>query len=289
MEPEMEPQQPGDGWDYDYVDDEAANLGGPPPAALPTPGRERGGWFLLILGTVFVAAGVLPALPPQISSHLAGFGEMLRSQGLDTGVLVLGGLIFWSMASVQHSTRRSALAAGTTRIERAGSELLLATDQIVTDLEQILTAVLRTNDDLSAVTDSQRILVKELLDDKEPTEKEHTALFRLAASLDALNARVDTRLHEFDTQFRSRFESVSAAVHEARLSLETRVDSLLPSPPSISPSSPSGAAPALEIFDQIEERPVPEPMAPEEPDPALPAELEMQALDALLPDDDPRG
>lgn len=294
MEPDMELRQPGDGWDYDYVDDDVAHLETP---ALAAPSERRaggGGWFHLALGAFFVVAAVVVALPPGTSSGLNWVGDTLRAYGLETGVLGLAGLIFWSMAFAQRSIRAAALAGATRATQSGESDLALASDQIVTDLEQILTAVLRTNDELSVVCDSQRVLVKELLEEKEPGEKEHDAIFRLAASLDKLAARVDTRLHEFDVQFRSRFEAVSASVHEARLSLETRVDALLPTGVSPAPVGPAGdagreapAPPGLEFFEQIEQRSVPHAMGPEDPDPALPSELEMEALDALLPDDDP--
>ena len=273
--------------------------------------RGGGGWVHFFLGTVLLGGAVALALAPEFSWRLTKIGEELQGYGVETGVLMLAGLIFFGLGFGTRSANRAATKA-IARIPQpepppasSDSDFLLVADQLATDLAQVRTSLLQISEELTGVGDSQRLLVKKVIDDAQPTEEEHNAVFRLAASVDKLNAHIDERLHGFDLQFRSSFESVTNAVHETHMALEARIDQMSAAiaaapAPAEAPAAPAAPAelefasgePSLEFFERIEADSAPsampamDPNAPiEQPGPALPSPSEIDQLDVILPDD----
>ena len=275
--------------------------------------RGGGGWVQFIFGTVLLGGAATLALAPEFSWRLTKIGEELQGYGVETGVLMLAGLIFFGLGFGTRSANRAATKA-IARIPQpeppppasSDSDFLLVADQLATDLAQVLTSLLQISEELTGVGASQRLLVKKVIDDAQPTEEEHNAVFRLAASVDKLNAHIDERLHGFDVQFRSRFESVTNAVHEARMALEARIDQMsaavpaaaappaAPDEPEFASGEPEFASgePSMEFFERIEAdsgpsaMPAMDPSAPiEQPGPALPSSPEIDQLDVIMPDD----
>ncbi len=259
-------------------------------------GASRNGtWvFLAVLGLFLVVWGAALAFAPEFSWKATKVDRWLTGRGIEHGSLIVAGLFFFGLGLV--SRQVVALYRRRPQVEDRQSDLLLVVDQLATDLRQVLTSVLRTSEEVVALSESHKVLVEHQRAEAahEPNSSQD-ALFRLAASMDKLHAHLDDRFHSLDVQFRSRFESVANSVHEWRSALETRIAGLEgaqgPMPRS-APPAPEG--PAIEFFETIEKLEErrsnsatrSSSMQPERPFPS--AAREPLSFDGALPDEVPR-
>ncbi len=252
---------------------------------------RNGTWvFLAIIGLSLVIGGAALAFAPEFSWRVTKVDRWLTGRGIEHGSLIVGGLFFFGLGLV--SRQVVALHHRRSAVEDRQSDLLLVVDQLTTDLGQVLTSVLRTSEEVVALSESHKALVEHQRAEaiQEP-DSSHDGLFRLAASMDQLHAHFDDKFHNFDVQFRSRFESVANSVHESRSALEARLARLEGAPGAMPKSGPPAPeAPEIEFFETMErleerrsnsatrsssmqpERPFP-PAAREEPDGPMPDEV----------------
>lgn len=190
----------------------------------PRSARSRSGITFLLgfLGVLFLGAGVALALSTRFSPKLAAIDQKVQALGFDHGSMILGGLGLFALAMV--ARRISVLERLQVAGDSSRADILLAIDQLATDSSQLLTSLLRLGEEVGTLSEGQKAALEQqrVLAERQG-DGANDALFRLAASMDKLHARLDERFHQVDVQFRSRFESLQNTLHETRSALEQRM------------------------------------------------------------------
>ncbi len=227
----------------------STGISGSCPARLPRSSRppaSTGTFFFGFLGLVLVAGGITLALSPHFSETLSLFDQKLVGLGFEHGSMVFGGIVLFAVGIVARQMSRLHREHSE---DSARSDLLLVIDQLATDSNQLLTSVLRVSEEVAALSEGQANLSQQqhTLAEKQ-MDGAKDGLFRLAASIDKLHARIDERFHEVDVQVRSRFESMLHTLHETRSALEGR----LVHPEGPRPALPKEETPRIEFFETLE-------------------------------------
>jgi len=269
---------------------------------------SRSANLLFCLGFLLLAGGLAFVFAPKFSWKLTQVARELSALGFLPGTLAVTGFVVLCLSFV---ARASSPAGGRSSVPApvpdGDSDFMLVADQLATDLAQVLTSLLQMSEELAALGEGQRTLMAGRREDS-GGDQQQNAVFRLAASVDKLNARVDQRFDELDTQLRSRIDSLASVVRETTAATMAARSSQDPKPAPTRgtvPKSRSGAfaptpEPALpmdpragqvleeveetsmQFFDSLElETPLAEPKRPH----AVSLEDDLDALDALLPDD----
>jgi hypothetical protein len=240
--------------DLDTLDrHEAASMGSSRrPQRVPRSSRPRSGgssFFLGFLGTLLAGGGVALALSSRFVPALEGFDRQFLALGFDHGSLVFGGLILLALGIV---VRKVALVERLQyEADSARADLMLALDQLATDSSQLQTSVLQLHEELATLSDGQKAALDQHRSLAErQVEGAKDGLFRLAASVDKLHARLDERFHQVDLQVRSRFEGLQSALHETRYALEQRLSR--PAPEAPRAALPKEEPPRIEFFEALE-------------------------------------
>lgn len=195
--------------------------------SAPT-GKVKGGGYALLLyltGIGMAGSGVALALAPRISWQLTKVVRKLQPYGVDNSTLVVGGVVIFALGWVVRATVRAARSA-TQMQPDTSADLQLVTDQLASDLAVVKRAVSGLADRISAVAQGQQQLLEMAVSqpaaDGGQVSDQQNALFRLAASLDQLGAKMDERIHCLDTEIRAKIEGVRHAVDESRSAVEAR-------------------------------------------------------------------
>ena len=190
------------------------------------------GLLVLCLGLALAGFGIALAAGPQHSPQIAKVAEAVNGYGIQHGLLIVGGLCLFAIGLVG---RGLASSPRTEEVEDDGpSEFQLFSEQLNAKLAQLRTSLLQVSEEVTALAASQQAHFHRQAADSEAPDHGQDAIFRLAASLDKLNAHVDERIHGLDLQLRSGLESVANIVTDARRLIERKLD--------VSPSS-QGSAP----------------------------------------------
>lgn len=237
-----------------------------PPAELSTglhneSGEGRGqqrsefGVFFFV-GALLSLFGLSLALAPEFSWQLTKIGRALAAAGIESGTLIVGGLVFAGLGQVARQKPTAVAAVPTPEPLDANNELRFISDQLVTQLSHLQTSTLQIAEDVAGISEVQKSFFLKL-DGKDDLAEEHRdALFRLAASLDKLNAHFDERIHAIDLQVRSGLDGLIQAIGQTRQHLERHIDasaskfSAKMSPPTSASSSPSEE---LHVLVELEE------------------------------------
>ena len=215
--------------------DSTAPRNSSPQAALEEASHKGGGGesaFFFFFGFLLTAFGTALSFAPEFSWRLTRIGQELASMGVQNGVLVVGGLILFGMGLLarQGGRRGPAVVAQTVKEDtsvKEDEEFQLLVDQMTTRLGQLRTSILQIAEDLAGVAEGQQVFFQKQESARTAQAQSQSGpqdgLFRLAASLDKLNAYVDERIHGLDLQLRSGLDSVVHAVHQTRHSLEHRL------------------------------------------------------------------
>jgi len=280
------------------------------PATQGKPPGRMAGFFMLWTGLGLALFGI--ALPTAHYLSLPDYqiGERLAELNIENGELFVGGLLLLAMGLVLRTAvkvARSQSAGGLGGSSHDDPDFILAADQLGTDVAQCLTAVVQISGEVSSLAQSQRDFLQRQSNDESNTDRQETAIFTLAASLDKLNAHIDERVHGLDVQVRSHFDNVANAIHETRQLLESHLagsaaqvapapaamaaPAPMPQAAPVAPAAPAAQEPTIDFFENMEmsNQPIPSdfgsvpPAAT--PNPPLPGAPSGGSLDALLPDD----
>lgn len=198
-----------------------------PQAKLPTPVRSASGFdaiFLQLAGVALLGGGLALCLGPKLSWKLTQIADGFKYLGVQGGVLAIGGLTLVGLGLL----RRGQIALGTPTAEQAEDRLLI---------EQLTKDSLRFADDLTRLESSLAHVEAELVRSRRTLEERiaagtrevinaipppheapssEDAIFRLAASLDQVGARIEQRLKTQYTALQDHLEDVAAAILSAR-------------------------------------------------------------------------
>ncbi|HVS11980.1 MAG TPA: hypothetical protein VMS76_19100 [Planctomycetota bacterium] len=193
-----------------------------PEMEIPHEGRERSGvrgGFWTLAGAACTALGLALAFAGPLSPSIARAAQRAADAGFHSGVLVMGGLLLVACGSLWRRTSRS-VSEETERQE--DSQIL---EQVATDLVQMRGAVDRLQLVSNAVQDDLRSMYSALDAQSQAMQggsdgAQHDALFRLAASLDQLGARLEQRLVAQSGSLQQTLDQVGITASQAQRALE---------------------------------------------------------------------
>jgi hypothetical protein len=209
------------------------------------PGGGSEAAFIMFLGLTFTLAGVALALGPRFSWKLGQISRGFSYLGVHGGTLLIGGVILAGLGLVRRAQAQSALAADEPNddqliLERVASDLI----QMRNSVEHVARCVNEVDTKIGHVSKNVRDLEFKLRRDEQEARPEtpiddgqRDAIFRLAASVDHVGARIDHRLKSQYDSLQLRLEDISAIVLAAQKS----------STPE--PVEPSSALPATEATE----------------------------------------
>jgi len=262
----MDVQQPASS--PDPVQPEELEVEEVTPAPTEQGRRSRGseGVLFFVLGSLLAVFGVALAAAPEFSWHLTKIGRALAAAGVESGILIVGGLVFAGLGQVARRSDHPVAVVEAPQTPQENEEFRLLVDQLTAQFSQLRTSTLQIAEDIAGISEVQKVLFHKL-DDKDDLAQQHRdALFRLAASLDKLNAHVDERIHALDLQVRSGLDGMLQAIGQARHQLECRIDALsspseskMSPPPGFTSRSPENE---LHVLVDLEDQPAATPSAP---------------------------
>ena len=195
--------------------------------ATPASTGGFGSFVLSSTGFLLAAGGLALATAPHFSWQLTKVGRELASMGLESGTFVVGGLLLFGLGLVYRAVH--AAASRTTPVRDEGmNELGLYVEDLATDLALLRESTMHVCSQVEGFGQHQEALHQELRAGHHHAAEaegrgavsQHEAMFRLAASLDQLNARIDERMHHMDVQLRGHFQGVGEAIRESRESMD---------------------------------------------------------------------
>jgi hypothetical protein len=179
---------------------------------------RTGAGFLFFLGFCLVAAGVGFAAAPHYSWTVTKIARQVAALGLQNGVLVVGGLTLFGLGIVARG--RGNPVSEAVEDDAPNEELHLLNEQVSAKFSQTRTALLQLSEGQRTLASQLQALHQKADERPAPVEapqnNNQDALFRLAASLDKLNAHVDERIHSIDLQLRSGLESLAGELRRSR-------------------------------------------------------------------------
>jgi hypothetical protein len=207
-----------------------------------------GASFAVLLGLGLMAAALALATAPEYSWKMTRIARQLAGMGYDHGLFAAAGLVIFSLGVVGRSisaARRSEV--GTRAVSSPVNELARM------DLEGMRDALEEISEVVAEIAGKQQMLLQQN-EQEEAQEKNYDALFRLAASLDQLNARLDDRVSTLASEMQQRIGAVVESVHESRAQLENVIaDSIARAPAYVAPHPASGASAAAAKLDDLGE------------------------------------
>jgi hypothetical protein len=266
--------------------------------------------LLHLLALATLGGGIGLVFAPEFSWTLVRYGRTLSAYGVESGLLMLAGVVLFGLALVAGSFGRFAARAaeGTPRDSRTESRLDQVEERIV-GLEGSVEGVsgdlgnlLRATGAIS--TSLQAIRQEVAASASHSSGHDQDSLFRLAASMDKLAAQVAERFGRLESGMAERLNAFGGFLEEVRGTFapdpgswneEARGAADFGAPGgtrAFADFQGDGEEPAIEFFDTIEEleamvgpEPHPTPGPPQPPGrPARP----MHHLDRLVPDESVR-
>jgi len=211
-----------------------------PPLSTHRPsGKSAQAALLTLMGLGATAAGLALTLAPKFSWQAAQVLSVFDSLGVQGGTLMMGGLALLGLAMVLRQgaqTRVAAIQAGedTGLLESVAADVL----QVGSLLESLETSIAGLKNDL----DGLRAKVAEVSvpAQKQPSEglDSEDAIFRLAASMDKVGARIEERLKSQFTDLTGRLGKVETSLRETSVLIEK-----LEAPPAAVPAPMPAPAP----------------------------------------------
>ena len=209
------------------------------PVPTPAPKVSQGpqGGLLTLLGLGSVALGLALTVAPNVSWKASQIMVGLDYLGVHGGALVMGGLVLIGLASVLRRIKQVA-----TQLAQAGSDTGLL-EHVAADVLQVgtvLEGVERSVGELRVHVDKEvqglRTAVgqvsAELKQEPEGGLGSEDAIFRLAASLDKVGAKIEERLKTQFADLTDRIGKVEDAVGESAQRIEQAATRAVEPPPA---------------------------------------------------------
>ncbi len=215
-------------------------------------GQRSGGGtaaFLIFLGFLLTGFGLALTVGPQYSWKVSQFAASLAKLGIQGGAFIVGGLSLFGVGLVGRSLSKP--AAPEEHVEDGPSEFQLFSEQLATKIAQMRTSMLQISEDVTALAANQQAHFMKQSEDVVKPDHGQDAIFRLAASLDKLNAHVDERIHALDLQVRSGLETVANLVQDTHRMLGRRSEGGAPGGAEHMGQSGGGQAP-IDFFETLD-------------------------------------
>ena len=193
--------------------------------------------FLFLSGLVVAAAGVFLIQPPSYLPHGEWIATKLLRAGVMPGSLLVGGFVAFCLGFVVNRQARFTNAV----LGGSGSDVPESFDKIQGDLRKIRTAMGNVQAELLANQQRQDSMIQSIqgLRTEEPDDDQNAnAMFRLAASLDQLGARIEERLKSQNSTLDSKLSEVTSALQSSQNDMSEGLDEVLNQILEISASVP---------------------------------------------------
>lgn len=201
------------------------------PKENTIPGRTAGtGWMVLggAVALVGVVLGVQKLLPGQVGELAAS----ARDYGLEAGALAVGGLVLVAVGSAARAlTRRAAQPNDDALLlEQVANDLLIVKDaleQSTESTQRVADEVRMLQSSVGSLAESQNAVQQHLLAQQQqqaPPASNDDAIFRLAASLDQLGARVEQRMKAQYGEMQASLDELNAVVASVRRNVDELFD-----------------------------------------------------------------
>jgi len=285
-------------------------IGAQGAAAVPSRFTQR---FLAFTGVLSGAFGAVLVVAPDLHPMLSQVAAKFSSAGIHPVSMLMVGVGLFGLGMVAKVfTHSLAVHTSDQTGEQADSDFMLVADQLATDMAQSLSMLMQISSEIAELSENNRTLLRNMPDANGQATANQTPMFRLAASVDKLCASVDSRLSNLGLELNASMQGVTTSLSQVRGEMQQVAPSLqpdaavsydkpdiaqgplvsLPHPMDPLPAQepepeaavlpePEAAfeSPALDLFDQMEERPM------EQPDPAAPfgSNQALDPIDDLLP------
>lgn len=201
--------------------------------------------FLVLSGLVVALAGVFLILPPSFLPHGEWIATRLLRAGVMPGSLLAAGFGAFCLGLVASRQARFTNAV----LENTDSDVPESFETLRSDLLKIRTAMGNVQTELLANQQRQDSMIRSIQDlhREEPEEDRNAnAMFRLAASLDQLGARIEERLKSQNATLDHKLSEVTSALQSSQSDMSQGLDEVLNQILEIAAAPPTGqvAAPA---------------------------------------------
>ncbi|MCE9593166.1 MAG: hypothetical protein K8S98_03135 [Planctomycetes bacterium] len=225
----------------------------------------------MVLGAVFGLVGVALAVEKFLPAPVAAIAASAHQMGLGGDVLAVGGFLLIAIGSLVKSASRAAARPSDDALllEQVASDLIVVKD----GLEQARQSTQIVHDDVRMVQSSVQALAETQSAMPQGGINGEDAIFRLAASLDQLGARMEQRMKAQYGEMQSSLDELGDVV----TSMRRHIDEMLESQPMQASAHPP--VPAV----PVEAPRAPLPLSSVEAPVHVPLGLLDQLDDALAP------
>jgi hypothetical protein len=231
--------------------------------------RSAAATLFVVLGLAAVAAGAALCVGPHFSWKLEKITASVQRFGLEGGVIAMGGLVLFALGVVQRAV---------TAPQDDVSEDTLLVEQVAADLIQVRSSIEESTQTCESIRDDMRMLQSEVANlaqvQRQPVQVQATGganeegLFRLAASLDQLGARMEQRLKDQYAEMQQSLEGLNGVIDSVRKNMEDLMSSVAAPAETASheprPVAENGEAPVedevvqLGLLDSLDDPTAPE-------------------------------
>jgi hypothetical protein len=212
------------------------------------------GGLMIFGGFTLAATGLAMVFLPRFVAEAAWYVTKLDRLGVDPGPVVAGGVALFAMGLVARSVRRLTHVAVNGQTSDAG----LMFEHLASELADMRAEMRDTNLRMGQVRDEahgllEAVQARETIQAPQPAQDGggRDAIFRLAASLDQLHAKIDKRL---EAQAHAVSERIDKAIAEIGRTLATlqQKQASASAPVRQQPSAPTAAARPAQAQVQVQ-------------------------------------
>ncbi|MCC6407112.1 MAG: hypothetical protein IT453_08095 [Planctomycetes bacterium] len=194
----------------------------------PIPGRTVGtGW--MVLGGTVALVGVVLGVQKLLPGPVGELAASARDYGLEAGSLAVGGLVLVAVGSAARAlTRRAAQPNDDALLlEQVANDLLIVKDaleQSTESTQRVTDEVRMLQSSVGSLAESQNAVQQHLMMQQQQPQAQpgnnDDAIFRLAASLDQLGARVEQRMKAQYGEMQASLDELNAVVASVRRNVD---------------------------------------------------------------------
>lgn len=173
----------------------------------PTP-EARGGGLLTTVGVLLVLGGVALAALPKLAPNYAWAVKSVTQHGLSVGLIVLSGIVLFGLGRIARQVSKGNAATD------QNSDDMLMLEHLIVDFTKLRDGVQDLRLEIAQVRETNTTILQATtsLSESKNSEGSQDAMFRMAASLDQVGARIEHRLGTQSTTIQDTLAELSNAI-----------------------------------------------------------------------------
>jgi hypothetical protein len=210
--------------DSDELETVDSDIGASRGSRTP-PRKASGGGLLSATGVLLVIGGAVLAAVPTVVPEYTWAVKSAAQYGVTFGLLALSGIVLVGLARVVRQVNKASAAT-----EQNNSDDMQMLEHLVLDFTKLRDGVQNLRQELAQVRESNTTIQQTVVSfgESQNAEGKQDAIFRMAASLDQVGARIEHRLGTQSTALQDTLAELSNAI----LATHTLVTELASSTPS---------------------------------------------------------